>query len=599
MLPIQQIQRFLQVFGKSIALLWSAAPILTVLLIICQLLQGLAPAVSVWIVKQVVDTISAALTQKVNISTNITFLLAGWIAALMLESLLPPWVTVIQSNLNERLMGYINLKLMQKANAFEDLQAFEDTQFYDRLQILREEANQKPLYLLAGLGYLGKELATILTIAGLLSSLGWWVPTLLFAVSLPQAYISFRLEESAWRITEGKSQQMRRMDYFSSILLTDTYAKEVRLFGLGKFILNRYQRAFTDWHQAQSSIRFRQAGWSMLSASISAIANAGIFYWVVQQAIGGNLTPGSVLLYIQSLVYFEESVAQISYSPILFEALVYMRSLFEFLAKQPILYINPSPVTVASNFTSGIEFKNVSFNYPDGRLALSNISFTIYPGETVALVGENGAGKTSLIKLLTRLYDPTSGSIFVDDTNLQDLDITQWRQRISVVFQDFGKYSLTLGENIKIGDLSIEDTSRIDEAAQQAGIVSLLKRLPQGYETPLGKQFDGTELSGGQWQKLAIAHAFFRKDAQVLILDEPTAALDPRSEFDVYQRFTELARGKTTVLVTHRLASVRMASRILVLKQGCLLEQGSHEELINKGGEYAALWKMQAEQYLV
>ena len=599
MLLIQQIQRFLQVFGKSIALLWSAAPILTVLLIICQLLQGLAPAVSVWIVKQVVDTISAALTQKVNISTNITFLLAGWIAALMLESLLPPWVTVIQSNLNERLMGYINLKLMQKANAFEDLQAFEDTQFYDRLQILREEANQKPLYLLAGLGYLGKELATILTIAGLLSSLGWWVPTLLFAVSLPQAYISFRLEESAWRITEGKSQQMRRMDYFSSILLTDTYAKEVRLFGLGKFILNRYQRAFTDWHQAQSSIRFRQAGWSMLSASISAIANAGIFYWVVQQAIGGNLTPGSVLLYIQSLVYFEESVAQISYSPILFEALVYMRSLFEFLAKQPILYINPSPVTVASNFTSGIEFKNVSFNYPDGRLALSNISFTIYPGETVALVGENGAGKTSLIKLLTRLYDPTSGSIFVDDTNLQDLDITQWRQRISVVFQDFGKYSLTLGENIKIGDLSIEDTSRIDEAAQQAGIVSLLKRLPQGYETPLGKQFDGTELSGGQWQKLAIAHAFFRKDAQVLILDEPTAALDPRSEFDVYQRFTELARGKTTVLVTHRLASVRMASRILVLKQGCLLEQGSHEELINKGGEYAALWKMQAEQYLV
>lgn len=599
MLLIQQIQRFLQVFGKSIALLWSAAPILTVLLIICQLLQGLAPAVSVWIVKQVVDTISAALTQKVNISTNITFLLAGWIAALMLESLLPPWVTVIQSNLNERLMGHINLKLMQKANAFEDLQAFEDTQFYDRLQILREEANQKPLYLLAGLGYLGKELATILTIAGLLSSLGWWVPTLLFAVSLPQAYISFRLEESAWRITEGKSQQMRRMDYFSSILLTDTYAKEVRLFGLGKFILNRYQRAFTDWHQAQSSIRFRQAGWSMLSASISAIANAGIFYWVVQQAIGGNLTPGSVLLYIQSLVYFEESVAQISYSPILFEALVYMRSLFEFLAKQPILYINPSPVTVASNFTSGIEFKNVSFNYPDGRLALSNISFTIYPGETVALVGENGAGKTSLIKLLTRLYDPTSGSIFVDDTNLQDLDITQWRQRISVVFQDFGKYSLTLGENIKIGDLSIEDTSRIDEAAQQAGIVSLLKRLPQGYETPLGKQFDGTELSGGQWQKLAIAHAFFRKDAQVLILDEPTAALDPRSEFDVYQRFTELARGKTTVLVTHRLASVRMASRILVLKQGCLLEQGSHEELINKGGEYAALWKMQAEQYLV
>ncbi|RUT07703.1 hypothetical protein DSM106972_019630 [Dulcicalothrix desertica PCC 7102] len=444
MLPIQQIQRFLQVFGKSIALLWSALPILTVLLIICQLLQGLAPAVSVWIVKQVVDTISAALTQKVDVSTNMTFLLTGWIAALMLESLLPPWVTVIQGNLNERLMGHINLKLMQKANTFEDLQAFEDTLFYDRLQILRSEANQKPLYLLTGLGYLGKQLATMLTIAGLLSSLGWWIPTLLFAVSLPQAYVSFRLEETAWQVAEGKSQQIRRMEYFSSVLLTDTYAKEVRLFGLGKFIVNRYQRAFTDWHQAQSNIRFRQARWSMLSASISAIANAGIFYWVVQQALQGYLSAGSVLLYIQSLAYFEESIAEIAYSPILFEALVYMRSLFEFLVRQPTLYINPSPVTVPLNFTSGIEFKNVSFNYPDGRLALSNISFTIHSGETIALVGENGAGKTSLIKLLTRLYDPTSGSIFVDNTNLQDLDITEWRQRISVVFQDFGKYSLTI-----------------------------------------------------------------------------------------------------------------------------------------------------------
>jgi ATP-binding cassette subfamily B protein len=599
MLPMQQIRRFLQVFAKSIALLWSAAPILTVLLIICQLLQGLAPAVSVWIVKQVVDTISTALTQKVDVITNVSYLLTAWIAALMLESLLPPWVTVIQGNLNERLMGHINLKLMQKANTFEDLQAFEDTLFYDRLQILRSEANQKPLYLLTGLGFLGKQLATLLTIAGLLFSLSWWVPMLLFAVSLPQAYVSFRLEKSAWQVAEGKSQQIRRMEYFSSILLTDTYAKEVRLFGLGKFILNRYQRAFTEWHQAQSSIRFRQARWSMLSASISAFANAGIFYWVIQQALQDSLTPGSVLLYIQSLAYFEDSIAEIAYSPILFEALVYMRSLFEFLARQPILYINPSPVTVPSNFTSGIKFENVSFSYPDGRTALSNISFTIHPGETIALVGENGAGKTSLIKLLTRLYDPTSGSIFIDNINLQDLDIKEWRQRISVVFQDFGKYSLTLGENISIGDLSIEDTSRIDEAAQQAGIVSLFKRLPQGYETPLGKQFDGTELSGGQWQKLAIARAFYRKDAQVLILDEPTAALDPRSEFDVYQRFAELTRGKTTLLVTHRLASVRMANRILVLKQGCLLEQGSHEELIGKNGEYAALWNMQAEQYLV
>jgi len=254
---------------------------------------------------------------------------------------------------------------------------------------------------------------------------------------------------------------------------------------------------------------------------------------------------------------------------------------------------------VPTPIKSGIIFENVTFSYPDGRMALAGVSFTVHSGETVALVGENGAGKTTLVKLLTRFYDPTQGNIWVDGKNLKMLDLQAWRQQITVVFQDFCRYSLTIGENIALGDIeALDDLSQLKRAGQKAGIADKIERLPEGYQTPLGKQFGGTELSGGEWQKLALARAFIRQeDSQILVLDEPTAALDPRSEYEVYCRFSELVRGKTTILVTHRLASVRMADRILVLKAGKLIEEGTHEELFQQGGEYATLWSMQAEQY--
>lgn len=230
---------------------------------------------------------------------------------------------------------------------------------------------------------------------------------------------------------------------------------------------------------------------------------------------------------------------------------------------------------------------------------MTDVSFVLHPGETVALVGENGAGKTTLVKLLTRLYDPTAGSILVDGVDLRELNLDTWRRQIAVVFQDFGRYSLTLAENVALGDIeALDDNSqRTLTAFKKAGLTELLEKFPQKEDTPLGKQFGGTELSGGEWQKLALARAFFREKAQLLILDEPTAALDPRSEYEVYRRFVELAQGKTTLLITHRLASVRMADRILVLKAGRLIEQGTHQELLQSGGEYATLWNMQVQQY--
>ena len=281
------------------------------------------------------------------------------------------------------------------------------------------------------------------------------------------------------------------------------------------------------------------------------------------------------------------------------KSMLFMSLFFKFMDSESTMESPIPGQPIPKPIKSGIVFDDVEFGYSDGRVALSNISFRLNAGETVAIVGENGAGKSTLVKLLARLYDPTKGNIFVDDENLKDLNIEQWREQIGVVFQDFCRYDLSIGENIALGDTSaMDDLEKLKCASEKSEILAKVEKLPEGYETLLGKKFNGTELSGGEWQKIAIARAFVReKEAQIMILDEPTAALDPRSEYEIYSSFAELVKGKTAILVTHRLASVRLADRILVLKAGKLVEMGTHEELLQQNGEYATLWNMQAEHY--
>ncbi|WP_236144195.1 ABC transporter ATP-binding protein [Nostoc sp. CMAA1605] len=325
-----------------------------------------------------------------------------------------------------------------------------------------------------------------------------------------------------------------------------------------------------------------------------------LFYWVVKQAFQGKFSPGSVLLLVQSLTYFQQNLAAFVGNGLeLWENVLYMQQFFNFLDSASSMLLTVPGEKTPSPILTGITFENVYFRYPDAQAwAVKNISFTLHPGETVAIVGENGAGKTTIIKLLTRLYDPTQGRILVDGVDLKHLNLQEWRQQIAGVFQDFGRYALTLGENIALSNLqALENRDLLRFAIERADIIQLVTQFPTGEDTPLGKQFSGTELSGGQWQKLALARAFVRQQAQILLLDEPTAALDPRSEYELYQRFVELAQGKTTILITHRLASVRMAQRILVLKAGQLIEDGTHQELLSHGGEYTTLWNMQIRQY--
>ncbi|MDM3850146.1 MAG: ABC transporter ATP-binding protein [Aphanizomenon gracile PMC627.10] len=589
-----------RVLWRSLPLLWTAAPQEMVFLIAVTLLQGFLPGVSVWITKLVVDTVATALTTgKVLDDSILWYLVAAWVGALLLETLLYPWIFALQGNLNDKLTAHISLLLMRKADSFADLSRFEDAEFYDELQLLQQQVSYKPLNLVENLVELSRSLITLIVVIGLLIPLAFWIPIVIAIATIPQIVVSSQYGREIWITLFENSPQARRMQYYTTVMLTDTYAKEIRLFQLGAFFMQLYGQAFQSLHQSMRHLRGKQAFWSSSLAILSTLGNGFSFYWVVKQAFRGLLSPGSVLLFVQSLTYFQNNLERfVSHWLDLFENIIYMQQFFNFLDSPTPMTLNIPGVKIPTPIRTGITFDQVDFHYPDGRLALKDISFTLYPGQTVAIVGENGAGKTTLVKLLTRLYDPTTGRIIVDGIDLRDLNLEQWRQQIAGVFQDFGHYSLTVGENIALGNLAaLENREILRYAVEKADIVKLVDDFPSGEDTQLGKQFGGTELSGGQWQKLALARAFVRKQAQLLLLDEPTAALDPRSECDFYLRFVELAEEKTTILITHRLASVRMADRILVLKDGHLIEDGTHQELLQLGGEYTALWNMQVEQY--
>ncbi|MGF1539070.1 MAG: ABC transporter ATP-binding protein [Pleurocapsa sp.] len=565
------------------------------------LLQSVVPGIAIWINKQVVDAVAMTSSSDLEFSFwTLISLIAGWVAAILLQNLLPPFSEAAFANVKEKLTAHVNFLLLNKAYSFKDIVHFEDSHFYDKLQLIQEQVVYQPTNLLGTISIAFRELITMVTMFILLLPLGWWIPILILLSFLPQAYFSFQIQWDIWETMSEKSPQARKMQYYSSVMLTDTYAKEVRLFNIGSLFIRRYLEAFEDKYQAMRILRTKKAFIRSFLAVLSASANAFAFYWVVIQALRGKLSHGNILLFIQSLAQIQNNLIQLINSVFTMqETLIFMERLYKFLDSQPTMPITVSNKSVPLPIKSGITFEKVSFSYPDGRLALEEISFTLKPGKTVALVGENGSGKTTLIKLIARFYDPTRGKILIDGIELKHLKLEEWRHQIAVVFQDFSHYSLSVGENIALGNLkSLNNLEELKLAAIKAGISKKIDILENKYHTLLGKQFDGTELSGGEWQKIAIARAFIRqKQSQILVLDEPTAALDPRSEYETYHNFSELVNGKTAILVTHRLASVFMADFIIVLKKGKLVEKGTHKELLQQNGEYATLWNMQAKQY--
>ena len=584
-----------RLIARSMRLFAAAAPWHTAVMVVIFLLQHLLEPLSVWFMKFLVD---AVIAQQVQTALIVALLLVAY----RMVSYLASWASeVVTPGQLDRLQFHLQTRLMSKAVSIQDLTLFESPEFYDRMQTASQAANQwaQRLFMntLQALSYL----AVVLTLFGSLSLLHPIAAVMVFVATIPSYIARLKLGAESTTVFRSQAPYQRRLDYFARVLTTQDAAKEVRLFGLGEYFINSYRDVFQQSFSLVESFRRRQARTVTLLTLTSPLTAGAVLIYTVWRAALGEIGAGDLVLYVGIIFLVQQSFYWLlQLAGTLHTCQLHVSHLLDFLDLEP-------PMAVLANIgrrvpkplRNGIEVKNVSFSYPGtARTVLNDVSFRVGPGESVALVGHNGAGKTTLVKLLCRLYDPTHGGVFLDSVDLREYDLTDFRQNITAVFQDYAQFHLTAADNIGVANLArMRDRPGIARAAAQGGADEVIARLPKGYDSQLGREFEeGSELSIGEWQKLALARAFFR-DAQILILDEPTAALDVQAEYEVYQRFRELTQGRSTVLISHRFSTVRMADRIIVLENGSIAEEGSHAQLMALGGIYADLYSKQASWY--
>jgi ATP-binding cassette subfamily B protein len=512
--------------------------------------------------------------------------------------------------LGSRIGTDVNVRILERATELE-LRHFEDPEFYDQLTRARREASSRPVSLVTESFALVQSVLTLAGYAALLIQFSAWAVAGLLLATIPATLAEMRYSKTAFRLRNWRSPDSRRLMYLEYVLANDEHAKEVKLFGLGPLFLGRYKELAERFHKEDSELATRRSIVTHLLSLLATLAFYGAYAAMAVLAALGRLTLGTMTMYVLAF-----RSGQASFQAILngigtiYEHNLYMSNLFSYLdateeAKQDQAPANgagtpANGAAVVPATEQGIRLENVSFRYP-GKEAwvLRNVDLFIPRGQSIALVGQNGAGKTTLVKLVTHLYEPTEGRILLDGKDLRDWDRRALLERFGVVFQDFNQYQLKLRENVGVGSVAhLADEPRIARAVERGGAEVVVSGLSSGIETPLGRWFqDGVELSGGQWQKLALARAFMREQADILVLDEPTAALDAEAEHAVFDRFQELAAGRTTIIISHRFPTVRMADRILVLEAGHIAEDGSHASLLAKDGTYARLYRLQAAGY--
>jgi ATP-binding cassette, subfamily B, bacterial len=468
------------------------------------------------------------------------------------------------------------------------------------LQNARREGSYKPVELINDTFQIVQNMITLISFAALMLRFSPWLVLILLATSIPAFIAETRFSEQGFRLLTRRAPETRQINYLARLLTEDTAAKEIKLFNLGNTLLARYMTLFDKFFREDKSLAVRRAVVGFGLGLVATLGFYGSYAWIVWRTVQGSISLGDMTLYLsifrQGQTTFQSILAGIGN---IYENNLFMAHYFEFLELKPQMQVAAPRQKLPVSLIRGIEFRRVGFRYPESdEWVLRGIDLKIPPGEKIALVGHNGAGKTTLIKLLSRLYDPTEGAILLDGIDIRELDPIELRQKIGVIFQDFVRYHLPVSENIGFGQIEAADRmDRIVESARKSGADAMIEGLPEGYQTLLGRWFHGGhELSLGQWQRVALARAFMR-DAEILVLDEPTASLDARTEYEIFQHFKELTAGKMTILISHRFSTVRMADRIVVIQGGQIVEIGSHEELLRMEGTYAQLFSMQAEGY--
>jgi len=579
-------------------LVWQTSRWMTVVNALLRIIRSAMPLGLLYVGKLIIDQVVMVSHEHVKDMTYLWQLVGLEFALAILTDALSRAITLMDSLLGDLFSNYTSVRIMGHA-ATLDLDQFEDSVFYDKLERARQQTIGRTILLSQVMSQVQDLITMGFLAAGLMAFNPWLIVLLLIAI-IPAFLGESYFNDQSYALTRGQTPERRELDYVRYLGASDETAKEVKIFDLSGFIIDRFRLLSDKFYGDNKRLAIKRSLWGTFFAMLGSLGYYAAYLVIIVRTVNGSVTIGELAFLAGSFRQLRALLEGIlTRFTAVSQGAIYLRDFFEFFEIIPKIKLAENALPFPKTIQQGFTFENVGFRYVNSdRWANRHLNFTLYPGEKLALVGENGAGKTTLVKLLARLYDPTEGRILLDGIDLKQYDLADLRLNVGVIFQDYLRYQMSFAQNIAVGKIGEkENRPLIENSARQSLADILAAKLPGGYDQQLGKRFaDGVELSGGEWQKVALARAYMR-DAQLLILDEPTSALDARAEYNVFERFAELTKGKSAVLISHRFSTVRMADRILVLEKGELIEIGSHQELLLKGGRYAELFDLQAAGY--
>jgi ATP-binding cassette subfamily B protein len=579
-------------------MVWESAPRVVVGSLGARLIASLLPLAMLAVTGAIIEGIHSYTSHQKALPHYFWWLVAAEFALAALSTILVRVLDFFDAVLADKFTRHISTRIVEHASKL-DLTSYEDPVFYDKMERARVQGTDR-LIMIQSAGRFFQQGITAASLAASIFLFSPWLLLALIACVVPAFLGETHFAFLGYSLNFQQTTPRRQMDYLRILGGSRESAKELKLFGLGPFLIHRYTELSEEIHKQNLGLEKKKLFFGALLTMLGTIGYYGTYTFVIYRTVAGALTLGTMTILVGAIAGASTNIqAFFSSFSIIADQALFMSDLLEFFSVQPKIFSKPNALPAPRPIRQGFEFKSVSFHYPGNpRLVLNNVSFKLEPSMRIALVGENGQGKTTIVKLLTRLYDPTAGQILLDGVDLREYDLDDLRKEIGVIFQDFTRYEMTASENIAVGQIEERTNQfRIRSAANKSLAEKVIRKLPKGYDQTLGCRFEGAvDLSGGEWQKMALARAYLR-DAQVLILDEPTAALDARSEHEVFERFAELTKGKMSLLISHRFSTVRMADRILVLEAGRIAEQGKHDDLVRVSGRYAQMFELQAASY--